>query len=99
MRDFLERKTPDKNPYDYFTMDEAKNNIGKLFSSDNDSSTAVLNTERPNIVFIQLESFTADIIEPLGGIKDVTPFLTSLIDSSLLFTNIYSSGFRTHHSY
>jgi phosphoglycerol transferase MdoB-like AlkP superfamily enzyme len=49
----------------------------------------------PNIVIILLESWTADIIEPLGGNKNVTPFFSSLCADGFLFDGIYSSGFRT----
>jgi len=42
-----------------------------------------------------LESWTADVIEPLGGDKLVTPEFTKLTNSGLLFTQMYSSGFRT----
>lgn len=95
MRDFTENKTPKINPYNYFSLNEAKEKKKKMFFSHGDSVIVVLNTSKPNIVFIQLESFTADVVEELGGMKNVTPFLSSLIDSSILFTNIYSSGFRT----
>lgn len=83
----------DKNKFVYFNDLENKNNFIALFQPD--SSEIILNTTRPNIVIIALESWTADIIEPLGGDTGVTPFFSSLCDSGLLFTNIYSSGTRT----
>lgn len=52
-------------------------------------------TKTPNIVLIILESFTADVIEPLGGLPGVTPNLNALCDSSVVFTEFYSSGDRT----
>ena len=46
------------------------------------------------VMFI-LESFSADVIEKLGGIPGITPQLNAIIDSGLLFTEIYSPGYRT----
>lgn len=54
-----------------------------------------LNTTRPNIVFIILESFGAKVVEPLGGVKDVTPNLNRLIDEGVLFEKMYANSFRT----
>lgn len=42
-----------------------------------------------------LESWTADIIEPMGGLSGVSPFFSELCKDGLLFTGVYSSGFRT----
>ena len=55
----------------------------------------ILNMERPNIVLIVLESWSADFIGPLQGNPTATPFFNSICDSGLLFTGIYSSGRRT----
>ncbi len=64
-------------------------NIGK------ESADEVLNCEKPNVVIILLESFTAKVIEPLGGVEGVTPNFTKLSDEGLLFTSIYASGDRS----
>ncbi|MEI9920328.1 MAG: LTA synthase family protein [Bacteroidota bacterium] len=55
----------------------------------------VLSKERPNIILIVLESFTAKIIEPLGGMPGVTPQLNQLVHDGILFDNFYASGDRT----
>lgn len=56
---------------------------------------SVLNTSRPNIILIMLESFTAKAIGALGGLPEVTPNLNRLCEEGLLFTNFYASGDRT----
>ena len=48
-----------------------------------------------NIVFIVMESMTAQVIEELGGEKGVCPHLSALIRDGMLFTQCYSSGYRT----
>ncbi|MBL7826769.1 MAG: sulfatase-like hydrolase/transferase [Saprospiraceae bacterium] len=50
---------------------------------------------RLNLVFIIMESMTAQVIEELGGEPGVCPNLSRLIREGILFTNCYSSGYRT----
>jgi phosphoglycerol transferase MdoB-like AlkP superfamily enzyme len=84
-----------KNPYKFFADDEARKIVKEIFASPNDSSVSILKTKRPNILLIMLESFSADVIEPLGGLKGITPGFTELSKEGLLFTHFYASGFRT----
>ena len=51
--------------------------------------------QKLNVVLIILESFTADLIEPLGGQNNITPNFTKLANRGILFTNFYASGNRT----
>lgn len=55
----------------------------------------LLRVERPNVLFIALESFTAKAIEPLGGVQGLTPELNKLAQEGVLFTQFYASGDRT----
>ncbi|HMV08478.1 MAG TPA: LTA synthase family protein [Cyclobacteriaceae bacterium] len=48
-----------------------------------------------NVVLISVESFSADFMEHFGNKKHITPFLDSLAEHSLLFTNLYATGTRT----
>ena len=64
-------------------------------SVDSLSRTEILATKRPNVVFIILESFTADVVESLGGEPGISPELDKLIKQGVSFTNIYASGDRT----
>lgn len=48
-----------------------------------------------NVVLISVESFSADFMEHFGNKKKITPFLDSLYDHSLVFTNLYATGTRT----
>jgi len=48
-----------------------------------------------NVVLISVESFSADFMKAFGNDKNITPFLDSLAEKSILFTNLYSSGTRT----
>ncbi|WP_027001775.1 LTA synthase family protein [Hugenholtzia roseola] len=50
---------------------------------------------RPNIVLVMLESWTADVIAPLGGQPNLTPHFNQLCQEGLLFTKVYATGDRT----
>lgn len=50
---------------------------------------------RKNIVLISVESLSADFLGSFGNTQGITPFLDSLADQSLLFTNLYATGTRT----
>jgi phosphoglycerol transferase MdoB-like AlkP superfamily enzyme len=75
--------------------EEAALHVGKLFTSVKDSFPHLIVNNRPNIVVIILESFTADIVGAMGGEKDVAPTLDRLIGDGVFFNSIYSSGTRT----
>ena len=85
-----------KNGMQYVYMDEskAKETFDKLMVVRTDT-TLVLDTIRPNVVIIVIESFTSNLIATLGGEPDVTPNFNSLTKEGLLFSHIYSSGFRS----
>jgi len=48
-----------------------------------------------NVVLISVESFSADFMKRFGNTEGITPFLDSLAEHSLLFTNLYATGTRT----
>ncbi len=49
----------------------------------------------PNIVLIVMESFSKEYIGALNNTDGFTPFLDSLIDHSLVFTNAFANGKRS----
>lgn len=48
-----------------------------------------------NVVLISVESLSAEFLAHFGSTQNITPFLDSLADHSLLFTNLYATGTRT----
>lgn len=50
---------------------------------------------KKNVVLITIESLSADFMKRYGNEKNITPFLDSLADKSLEFTNMYAVGNRT----
>lgn len=90
------RHSGQKNIYTYLPGAEATERVNHLYRTNSkDSTRLVLTQQRPNVVFIQLESFTADVIAELGGDSGVAPNMSKLIREGILFTDIYASGVRT----
>ena len=83
-----------KNPYERHSHEDVDEFINSL-RNDNDSTSSVLNSNNPNIVFILLESWSADNIESLGGLEGITPNYKSLENEGLSFANFYSNGWTS----
>jgi phosphoglycerol transferase MdoB-like AlkP superfamily enzyme len=90
---YFNRK-PSVNPYMFGDLNRAKA-VRDSLTVKSDSYARVLNTTRPNILFIILESFGDLLVGPLGGDTATTPFINKLCGEGLLFTNFYASGNRT----
>jgi phosphoglycerol transferase MdoB-like AlkP superfamily enzyme len=48
-----------------------------------------------NVVLITIESYSAEFMKMYGNTENITPFLDSLAQKSLQFTNLYAAGNRT----
>jgi phosphoglycerol transferase MdoB-like AlkP superfamily enzyme len=48
-----------------------------------------------NVVLITIESLSADFMKMYGNEQNITPFLDSLAQKSITFTNLYAAGNRT----
>jgi phosphoglycerol transferase MdoB-like AlkP superfamily enzyme len=59
--------------------------------------TSDTTTTHPNIVFIFMESMSAKLMQAYGQSQNLTPYLDSLYQESLVFNNIYSAGIHTNH--
>ncbi len=92
------------NTLDFFkfypTIDESlaeKNVLSALgINSLNRKVTSDIQPEvHKNIVLISIESLSADFLKLYGNKDGITPFLDSLSQQSLVFTNLYATGNRT----
>ena len=96
MHALLKYSKSSRNPYQYMPEEEAAQRVQALYTSPADTLTEQFVTaEKPNVLFIILESYTAKFIGSLGGEQGVTPNLDSLAATGVNFTNIYSSGDRS----
>jgi len=83
------------NPYKKYSDKECEEFISNIYKVEHDTTISVLNVKDPNIVFILLESWSADNIESLGGLKGITPNFKKLEKGGLLFTDFYSNGWTS----
>ena len=83
-----------KKKFRFMPDDEARQIVDSLYRTGGNFKR-LLKTERPNVVVLLLESFTAEAIEALGGEAGVTPHLNELIKEGVLFSNIYATGNRS----
>lgn len=84
-----------RNPYIFMSPDEAMKEVSGIYSTPVDSTISILREKRPNIVILILESWSADLIEALGGDKGITPEFRKLSARGILFDQIYASGSRS----
>ncbi len=90
----IEKKESNDESYNLISDQVMKAKIAGLYHGSG-QFPVVLNTKRPNVIVFLLESFTAKIIEPLGGKPGVTPNFNNLCKEGILFDNFYASGDRS----
>ena len=90
--------------FNFFPEEERKEVMETLSSSprtgygneeDSMKPQTLLNTSRPNILIILMESFSANAVGAVGGDSVITPNLNLLSREGVLFTNMYANSFRT----
>lgn len=59
------------------------------------SISSNLKEQKPNVIMITIESFSADFMAHFGNVQKLTPVLDSIADKGVLFTNMYATGTRT----
>ena len=91
---FKSKNNLNGNPYEKYSNAEAINFINSMHENNYDTSS-ILTNSKPNIIFILLESWSADNIESFGGLKGITPNFSQLCNQGLSFTNFYSNGWTS----
>ncbi|GAB1405733.1 LTA synthase family protein [Lentimicrobium sp.] len=86
------------NPFDFYPEAEAEERVNQLLFTPRDSTTVVLDTNRPNIVLLILESWSADLIESLGGEPGITPEFHELEKQGILFSGLWATGPRSEQA-
>lgn len=84
-----------QNPFEYFSKEKSEQLVNSLYDTGPKKIPSILSVEKPNIIIVILESFTAKWLGCLGGVPGVTPNLDSIAADGLLFTNIYAAGDRS----
>jgi phosphoglycerol transferase MdoB-like AlkP superfamily enzyme len=82
----------DKSPFIVMPFDEAHQIVDELYRIPVDTSLKILTTSKPNICFIILESWSADMVHGCGGLDGITPVFDSLSTQGVLFSNMIASA-------
>lgn len=91
-------KIKKENPFKVMDNDKAEKIVERLYQVEKDTTVNILTTDRPNIVLILLESWSADVIESITGEKRITPNFNKLVNDGILFTEAYVTGNRSEQA-
>lgn len=69
--------------------------INNGFSIERKETDTVKHEHTPNVVFILMESMSADFMSRFGNREKITPYLDKLANESVFFDNLYATGTRT----
>jgi phosphoglycerol transferase MdoB-like AlkP superfamily enzyme len=83
------------NPYVFMPEEQEMKIISKIYDVRKDTTISILKNRKPNIVILILESWSADLLEDLGGEPGITPEVKKLERDGILFDRIYASGARS----
>lgn len=84
--------------FQFYDNQFAENKVNALYEPS-ENLIEVVKNNRPNVVIIMIESYTADVIASLGGVKGVAPNFEKLIHDGVLFRRVFSSGARTDQAF
>ena len=90
-----ERQARYEDEFNFYDEERRATLMKGLYPKSDEDTEYVLNTSRPNILVIFMESFGATMIERLGGEKGVAPNLERLADEGVFFSRIFANSFRT----
>ncbi|MDR2467208.1 MAG: LTA synthase family protein [Prevotellaceae bacterium] len=98
----LSKQQDFESQFDFFPEDERKRIFDSLTRKGRTEKETelpelpkLLNLDRPDILIILAESFSAGAVGVTGGEPDVTPNLNRLSAEGVLFANLYAGSFRT----
>ena len=79
----------------YRDLPEGDFDVAAAYQTSDAVTDSLLTTARPNVLFVQLESFGGKFVKELGGLPDVAPNLSRLIPEGIFWDHYYSNSFRT----
>lgn len=92
----LSRETDFASQYRFFTDKEATALFVDLTDKPvTDSLPQLFRTQRPDVLFIVLESFSSHLMTSLGGEPGIAVELDKLSGEGILFTHFFANSFRT----
>lgn len=92
---YHENRNSTTNPFMAMPLERAQQKVKEIYAYRSDSVLSVLNTQRPNIVLIIMESWSATLVDSPQDKPVITPRFRELLSQGLYFDNIYASGPRS----
>jgi phosphoglycerol transferase MdoB-like AlkP superfamily enzyme len=93
--DIKNAKYNTKNPFKYYDTKVARSTVQQYYNKPEEAGLSILNTKRPNVVLIIMESHTGNVVESLGGEPGISNSIEQLKNDGIFFDQIYSSAGRT----
>ncbi|MBC7840907.1 MAG: sulfatase-like hydrolase/transferase [Gemmatimonadaceae bacterium] len=90
-----QQHVPTRNPYLTLPGPEVEQIVDSLYPRQRATSASLLRTSRPNVILIIWESFTAKVVERLGGRPGVTPQFDRWSHQGIFFDSLFASGDRS----
>lgn len=87
-------RTDDNTVYHFFEERKCRKLIKDVYQTASVHRDTLLNTRRPNVLIIIMESCGGEFTE-IGGRKDVMPNLNRIAHEGIYFTNCYGNSYRT----
>ena len=81
--------------YEFMSEEERQKTMDGLYFTTSIAPDTLLNTQRPDIVVILMESCGGIFTEDIGHRKEVMPQLNQLTKEGVYFANFYANSYRT----
>lgn len=81
-----------ENPFKTMDYEKAIPIVEAMHAVEKDTTEIFLSTKRPNVVFIILESWSANCVKSFGG-DDYAPFADSLSRAGIYFSELYPTAY------
>ncbi len=85
-------KALNTNPYIFMENNKAEQIVKALYTTDSTLTKKIFTQDRPNIVLLILESFSADVLLDEEPWTKITPNLRKLKSNGIYFNNIFATG-------
>lgn len=92
----VSKNSSEKARVNYMTNEQATEILQSAQTQPTDSTKILqLSSGNCNVVYIILESFSNKVIEPLGGLPNITPNLNAFCNEGIYFNNFFATGNRS----
>ena len=91
----LEKTASHVPDYQFMDEEERRTLTDGIFPTESIAPDTLLNTTRPDIVVILLESCGGIFTSDIGGRTDIMPQFNRLMDEGIYFENFYANSYRT----